>query len=432
MSPAPNFKKVEANVKRTAAVFGSALTAYNSARSLYEQYETKKIDARRKLIYRVSIKDNDQLYRLVYAEVFSKIPTDRKKNITASLRRRGSQAGSPLTLTSADEQTLQLEIGQFRYTVNMSPGGYRSALRSAIFEQPDDGRINAAAIEKEQGSISFECDSMEARDHLLTWIERLADAESRAEIKPRFYVNDKYGGWNSLGELDPRPIDSVVLPSVQKDRIVEDIERFLSEKERERYHSLGLPWHRGYLLHGPPGTGKTSLAKALANHFRLNLFYVPLNDIKNDTELLSMVSEVTPRSVLLLEDIDVFRSARERKDDDEDTFGVTLSGLLNALDGVVSLNGVITVMTTNNRDVLDPALIRPGRVDMDETIGYLIDEQLQALWVRFYDLDTTPSGFPKIPASRQVTPAEIVEIVKRNWDDPAQGLIDLTDSVTRK
>lgn len=95
------------------------------------------------------------------------------------------------------------------------------------------------------------------------------------------------------------------------------------------------------------------------------------------------------QTIILLEDIDAAFVSREENDEQKAAFRglnrVTLSGLLNALDGVASSEGRIVFMTTNYLDRLDAALIRPGRVDMKEYIGYCTRFQLEQMYRRFYN-----------------------------------------------
>src|SRR5258708_27710551 len=83
-------------------------------------------------------------------------------------------------------------------------------------------------------------------------------------------------------------------------------------RSKQRYESLGVPYHRGYLLYGPPGTGKTSLVSALAAHFGLSIYVVNLADF-SDRTLVNAVNQVPANSVLLFEDIDCAKSGKARE-----------------------------------------------------------------------------------------------------------------------
>lgn len=200
-------------------------------------------------------------------------------------------------------------------------------------------------------------------------------------------------GWDYSENYTPRLLESVVLQPGDKESLVEDIARF--RKSRQRYSRLGVPYHRGYLLHGLPGTGKTSLVSAVAAHFALSLYCVNLTEF-NDRSLMAAVSQIPKDSVLLFEDIDCMKSGQKRepaagadkqegKGEKEGVHhGVTLSGLLNVLDGFFAPTGVLFMMTTNHVEALDPALLRPGRIDYKLYLGKASDAQKVDLYLRFF------------------------------------------------
>jgi chaperone BCS1 len=167
-------------------------------------------------------------------------------------------------------------------------------------------------------------------------------------------------------------------------------------ESRQRYRDLGVPYHRGYLFYGPPGTGKTSIVPALAGKFGMSIYVVNLGQF-TDRSLASGMNEVEQNSVILFEDIDCMKSggARSRTEEDretqqktgaqkEDRNGVTLSGLLNVLDGFSAPDNVLFVMTSNQIEALDPALLRPGRIDYRLCLGKATASQKVELYRRFF------------------------------------------------
>jgi chaperone BCS1 len=160
---------------------------------------------------------------------------------------------------------------------------------------------------------------------------------------------------------------------------VRDAELFFGR--REWYASRGVPWRRGYLLHGPPGTGKTSLVRALATHFALRLYVLNLTDEETtDRGIGSAFSEVNLRSIVLLEDVDALLDGRKVRDGLKWTF----AGLINAIDGALSGEGRLLIVTSNRPGVLDQAFLRPGRVDRRYLLGYACAEQAAELFLRFF------------------------------------------------
>lgn len=185
-----------------------------------------------------------------------------------------------------------------------------------------------------------------------------------------------WGNWRQLAKVQGRSPSTVFSESLPL--LLADARAFLASGEW--YSRRGIPWRRGWLLSGEPGGGKTSMVRAVATELRLDLYLLDLGDpALGDVGLQAIVAQIPPRSILLIEDVDRLLDAPRRKakkkDDDEgdgeeeSAMKVTLAGLLNALDGVLSSTGRILAMTTNHRDRIDPALVRPGRVDLDLQVG---------------------------------------------------------------
>jgi mitochondrial chaperone BCS1 len=210
------------------------------------------------------------------------------------------------------------------------------------------------------------------------------------------FVYNEY--WTVVEAYMPRLLESVILQPGEKEHLVQDVARF--KKSKRRYTHLGVPYHRGYLLYGPPGTGKTSLVSALAGEFGMSIYAVNLNDF-NDRSLKTAINDVPSNSIILFEDIDCMQSRPARievgerkkgqtskdpnaKEDSLNRLGVTLSGLLNVLDGFYAPENVLFVMTTNRIEVLDEALLRPGRIDYKLFLGKASYRQKIELYRRFF------------------------------------------------
>jgi chaperone BCS1 len=209
------------------------------------------------------------------------------------------------------------------------------------------------------------------------------------------YLYDE--GWDYVEAYSPRLLESVLLKPGEREHLVQDLERFRAS--RPRYQRLGVPYHRGYLLYGPPGTGKTSLVSAIGAKFGMSIYVVNLGEL-NDRTLKRAMNSVPESSVILFEDIDCMKAGNRRPESEvmgaqitvmdsaqnatSDRGGVTLSGLLNVLDGFHAPENVIFVMTTNDVEALDPALLRPGRIDYRLFLGEAAESQKAELYRRFF------------------------------------------------
>ncbi|CAL1391193.1 unnamed protein product [Linum trigynum] len=214
----------------------------------------------------------------------------------------------------------------------------------------------------------------------------------------------------------------------QKQGIIDDLDLFVRRKEY--FRSVGRAWKRGYLLWGPPGTGKSTLVAAIANHLRFHIYDLQLQGIHSDFELRRVLTATTNRSILLIEDVDCSsnstkpRSVDENLNDDgyenhpgykkrSSDKGVTLSGLLNFIDGLWSSCGDerIIIFTTNHKQKLDPALLRPGRMDVHVYMGHCTTAGFKLLAGKYLGIEDhelfkrIEDLMLKIPA----TPAEVAQ-----------------------
>jgi mitochondrial chaperone BCS1 len=151
-------------------------------------------------------------------------------------------------------------------------------------------------------------------------------------------VRDRAGyPWAVIARRPSRSIDTVVLEEALKQSILSDIGSFWSIGAAEWYSGHGIAYRRGYHFWGPPGTGKSSLAFAVAGVFDADIYCVSVDDQDlAEGGFLSLLSHLSRRSILLLEDIDSAGLRREshRSNDGRNESGISLSGLLNAIGGV--------------------------------------------------------------------------------------------------
>lgn len=199
---------------------------------------------------------------------------------------------------------------------------------------------------------------------------------ARHEAKQFIDVHEAMNGyWNNPVRKPKRSIESVILAPTTKVRLIDDITKFINSKEW--YREMNIPWRRGYLLHGPPGNGKSSLITAVASMLDYSVYIMALKGM-GEQDFSSLMQDVPEKAILLMEDIDCLMN-RDGKDE-----ALSFSTLLNCLDGVVASEGRLVFMTTNHPERLDPALTRPGRVDMNVEIPNATQPQIARLYKRFY------------------------------------------------
>ncbi|QPC79223.1 hypothetical protein HYE68_009975 [Fusarium pseudograminearum] len=274
-----------------------------------------------------------------------------------------------------------------------------------------------------------------------------------AIFRPRIKENrrESWSMWQQVARRPIRPMSTVILENQEKHEVLRDINEYLHPATPKWYAFRGIPLRRGYLFHGPPGTGKTSFSFALAGVFGIDIYVISLQDPTiSEEDLAVLFTRLPRRCIVLLEDIDTAglrrphdeeegeeetaeetgdkeaqpkkKKTKPKKETDSDSDGssseeerkkrrrkrrsrrsrgnsenkstnnilavesISLSGLLNAIDGVASHEGRILIMTTNKPESLDEALIRPGRVDVQVGFKNATGEQAAELFYRMYEV----------------------------------------------
>jgi mitochondrial chaperone BCS1 len=247
------------------------------------------------------------------------------------------------------------------------------------------------------------------------WIRDGASfARSRERIGPGLHIL-RGDWWQSLGDVTGRPLDTVLADDDRVDRLAADVRRFLGA--RDWYGARGVPWRRGYLLYGPPGTGKSSVIRALATDLRLDIATIDLGRAGlTDDDLREGLFTTPAHALIALEDID---SVFVKRGAGDKATSVSFSGLLNAIDGIAAQEGRALFMTTNHRDKLDHALIRPGRADVHMEFGLIGGAAAARLYLRFFPGDEAGAEvFRAAFGAARKSPAEVQALLLAHADDP--------------
>lgn len=273
-----------------------------------------------------------------------------------------------------------------------------------------------------------------------SWTQRLFRLKKApgASSSPQTEPLDKTV-WTSKPTHSSKSFASVVLDEHMKAEVQRDLDAFLGAERW--YADMGISYKRGYLFHGPPGTGKTSLVGAIANRAKYDIYRLDLSKVRTDMQLDELFDTLPERCVVLLEDVDCMGGVVRKRppiqttisfevegDDKNAADGqgwshLTLSAVLNNLDGVGSNHGRIFIMTSNHADVLDPALVRPGRVDVSLRLGMCGHAQIRAFFALYCgDSDDATNSANRVCAEvpeGELSPSEMSSLLLRFKADAA-------------
>ncbi|OKL56692.1 hypothetical protein UA08_07990 [Talaromyces atroroseus] len=310
-------------------------------------------------------------------------------------------------------------------------------------------------LDKEQGFIQLQClgSSFAPIQRLLEEAQLYHLEKTKATTTVHRAISNVRDmiRWTRFSARPSRDMSTVIFDKHAKQELLQDINEYLHPHTRRWYANHGIPYRRGYLFSGAPGTGKTSLTSALAGIFGLDIYVLSLLDPNmNESALMRLMSEVPARCIVLLEDIDaagLTRPASEPRPvrhgrkyrgeklstesdvlsmiqgpdrgilgNDSAATSVSLSGLLNAIDGVSSQEGRILVMTTNSPESLDKALIRPGRVDLHIAFELPTKVDMRELFMAMYRDDTLSVATTQANEIAIIKSKEQEEITKPTHD----------------
>ncbi|KAH7847046.1 hypothetical protein Vadar_021235 [Vaccinium darrowii] len=226
--------------------------------------------------------------------------------------------------------------------------------------------------------------------------------------------------WNCIRDFNhPAKFETLAMEEERKEDIIDDLIRFSAG--REYYRRIGKPWKRGYLLHGPPGTGKSTMIAAMANLLSYDVYDLELTAVQSNADLKRLMNRIPCNSILVIEDIDCSSEiTNQREKNNQGDKGarrtqeeVTLSGLLNCIDGLFSASdgGILMVFTTNHVELLDKALLRTGRMDKHIEMSYCGFEAFRILAKNYLGIEEHElfGRIEELFKESRITPADVAE-----------------------
>ncbi|KDP28443.1 hypothetical protein JCGZ_14214 [Jatropha curcas] len=224
--------------------------------------------------------------------------------------------------------------------------------------------------------------------------------------------------WRYVPFSHPSTFETIAMEADLKNKLKSDLESFL--KAKQYYHRLGRVWKRCYLLYGQSGTGKSSFVAAMANFLGYDVYDIDLSKVLDDSDLKLLLLQTTSKSVIVVEDLDRFLM--------EKSTAVSLSGVLNFMDGILNsccAEERIMVFTMNSKDQVDPAILRPGRIDVHihfPLCDFSSFKTLANSYLGVKDHKLFPQVEEIFQTGASLSPAEIGELMIANRNSPSRAL----------
>lgn len=356
-------------------------------------YGTLRAQARRRWAVSLTVDNRSEAYRHLYVWLDRKGALRRVRQVQAT----GVSAGGVEIFAPVEGRHWFVRGGRLC--------SFERSLREKTRVGSDGGPMEVLTVTMLFGRTGM----------LRRWIDEGAEICATEEARaPELYVL-RGDWWDHVCDLSRRALDTILTEDDRIERLRDDMAWFYDNEDW--YRARGVPWRRGYLLFGPPGTGKSSVIRALASDLGKDLASVSLaSPDLSDEDLRSGLASAPKGAFLVLEDIDAAFAGRAGG---ETRAGISFSGLLNAIDGVAAQEGRVLVMTTNHPDRLDPALIRPGRADLHVELGPVPARVAADLFLRFFPgEDALAQRFAGALGARRIAPAALQGWLLQHARDP--------------
>jgi energy-coupling factor transporter ATP-binding protein EcfA2 len=271
-----------------------------------------------------------------------------------------------------------IQFGEFRKF--LGPGSYFLKFGSSLVRvEMEEKDTKMAEIHLRMSIIA----RPKVIKQLLTEFTRNENAKFAVD-KFKYSYNGDYDG----KDINVKPIAELCLDSHVKDSLEIILNNYLDEEKLKKNRDIGLPHRLVLLLHGEPGNGKSKLITSIAHYLNLNLNYVnverldlkglqsTLNDeysihVFEDVHSVSAFTTGERKKAVYMDNVNETSGLVHAPEDEapniqkSDDFGysVGLSDFLNVLNGIAPLDRRVLILTTNYIDTIDPAILRPGRID---------------------------------------------------------------------
>ncbi|KAK4564289.1 hypothetical protein RGQ29_006383 [Quercus rubra] len=357
-----------------------------------------------------NFKTSNQIYEAARAYLSTLIPNSTKPK-RFRVNKEGMQNESTIDIVD-NEEVIVIFIGiRLKWKLHVEKG-YDHRILNRYLELSFDKGFENEVLESYLRHIVERYEKIQNYNGVRLYTR---DKGPRLSSRPSG-SHDEDGQWISVVLKHSITFEKLAMDPKQKEMLMDDLDRFLGRKDL--YENVGKTWKRGYLLYGPLGTGKSSLIAAMANYLKFNIYDLNLSGRYSDEDLRRILLSTTNRSILVIEDVD----CGAELDDQRRAFdSFTLSGLLNIIDGLWSSCGEqrIIVFTTNNKDKLDPALLRPGRMDVHVHMSYCTIDGFKLLATNYLKIEGDHQLYWRIEVllkNVEVTPAEIAEELLKSDD----------------
>ncbi|XP_058187392.1 AAA-ATPase ASD, mitochondrial-like isoform X2 [Rhododendron vialii] len=381
-----------------------------------------------------------EAYSLIETYLSSKSPTHSNRIVGELVRKRESVV---LTMDASEEIVDVFDGVEVKWFLKVNLPSSKT-----ISWGPCD-------MEKKSYVLSFPCKDRKVVTR--TYLDYVMGEGREIAVRnrqQRIYTNNpsdnwwdyKKNLWSHAVFKHPTTFKSLALDPKFKEEIIDDLATF--SKGKEYYEKAGKAWKRGYLLHGPPGTGKSTMIAAIANLLSYDVYDLELSAVLSNATLKRLVNKIPCNSILVIEDIDCSSRITNHRERNTPNQGeekkekiletVTLSGLLNCIDGLFSANdgGRLMVFTTNHVEAIDSALLRRGRMDKHIEMPFCGFEAFKVLAKNYLGIEEHEL-FGKIEGllkESSVTPADVAEnlIARRGegedcGDDCLKKLIEVLE-----